>query len=211
MADHKQVMTGINRIPGISYPALTPNLKGFEAAVCYILFLFLNLLTLLYHLVNVINSFVTHVEGCGGIKLVAWNVGWCFVQYAHLSWFFVFMGTDQDFEAKDLGMFIQKLRRRAYGTQARKEFDQTSFALKGYWRWKLTVRKQMKNANHSIFSFSYAIKYFNFFFFKKLKPVVPQWIIQPNIPSFVQFHSFDIYWMCHHYWLSSLTTFFVLC
>ena len=54
----------------------------------------------------------------------------------------------------------------AYGTQARKEFDQTSFALKGYWRWKLTVRKQMKNANHSIFSFSYAIKYFNFFFFK---------------------------------------------
>lgn len=163
MADHKQVMTGINRIPGISYPALTPNLKGFEAAVCYILFLFLNLLTLLYHLMNVINSFVTHVEGCGGIKLVAWIVGWCFVQYAHLSWFFVFMGTDQDFEAKDLAMFIQKLRRRAYGTQARKEFDQTSFALKGYWRWKLTVRKQMKNANHSIFSFSYAIKYFNFF------------------------------------------------
>lgn len=33
MADHKQVMTGISRIPGISYPALTPNLKGFEAAM----------------------------------------------------------------------------------------------------------------------------------------------------------------------------------
>ena len=29
MADHDQVMKGINRIPGISYPALTPNLKGF--------------------------------------------------------------------------------------------------------------------------------------------------------------------------------------
>ena len=42
MADHKQVMTGISKIPGISYPALTPNLKGFEAAVCYILFLVLN-------------------------------------------------------------------------------------------------------------------------------------------------------------------------
>lgn len=45
------------------------------------------------------------------------------------------MGIDQEFEiAKDLAMFIQKLRRRAYVTQARKEFDQTSFAMKGYWR-----------------------------------------------------------------------------
>ena len=36
--------------------------------------------------------------------------------------FFVFMGTDQDFEiAKDLAMFIQKLRRRAYVTQARSD------------------------------------------------------------------------------------------
>ena len=45
------------------------------------------------------------------------------------------MGIDQEFEiAKDLAMFIQKLRRRAYVTQARKEFDQTSFAMKDYWR-----------------------------------------------------------------------------
>ena len=91
--------------------------------------------------------------------------------------------------------------------------DQTSFALKGYKRWKLTVRKQKKNANvnHSIFSFNYTIKYFNFFF--QLKPVVSQWIIQPTIPSqsFAQFYSFDIYWMCYHHWLSSLTTFFVHC
>ena len=73
-------------------------------------------------LMNVINSFVTHVEGCGGIKLVAKNVGSCFVQYVRLSWFFVFMGTDQDFEiAKYLAMFIQKLRRRAYVTQARSD------------------------------------------------------------------------------------------
>ena len=75
------------------------------------------------------------MEGCSGIKLVALNFGRCFVQYAHLSWFFVFMGSDQEFEiAKDLAMFVQKLRRRAYVTQARKEFDQTSFAMKGYWR-----------------------------------------------------------------------------
>ena len=75
------------------------------------------------------------------------------------------MGIDQEFEiAKDLAMFIQKLRRRAYVTQARKEFDQTSFAMKDYWRWKLTVSKQKKNANYSIFSFNwYAIKYFNLF------------------------------------------------
>ena len=33
MADHEEVMKGITRIPGVSYPALTPNLKGFEAAV----------------------------------------------------------------------------------------------------------------------------------------------------------------------------------
>jgi len=33
MADHEQVIRGINKIPGISYPVLTPNLKGFQAAV----------------------------------------------------------------------------------------------------------------------------------------------------------------------------------
>ena len=33
MADHKQVIEGIKKIPGVSYSALTPNLKGFEAAV----------------------------------------------------------------------------------------------------------------------------------------------------------------------------------
>ncbi|XP_067047349.1 hydroxymethylglutaryl-CoA lyase, mitochondrial-like isoform X7 [Acropora muricata] len=33
MADHKQVIEGIKKIPGVSYSALTPNLKGFEAAM----------------------------------------------------------------------------------------------------------------------------------------------------------------------------------
>jgi len=33
MADNAEVMRGIGRIPGVSYPVLTPNLKGFEAAV----------------------------------------------------------------------------------------------------------------------------------------------------------------------------------
>uniref|UniRef100_A0A8D2L4Q2 Hydroxymethylglutaryl-CoA lyase, mitochondrial n=1 Tax=Varanus komodoensis TaxID=61221 RepID=A0A8D2L4Q2_VARKO len=33
MADHAEVMQGIRKAPGISYPVLTPNLKGFQAAV----------------------------------------------------------------------------------------------------------------------------------------------------------------------------------
>ncbi|XP_028936614.1 hydroxymethylglutaryl-CoA lyase, mitochondrial isoform X1 [Ornithorhynchus anatinus] len=33
MADHVQVLQGIRRSPGVTYPVLTPNLKGFEAAV----------------------------------------------------------------------------------------------------------------------------------------------------------------------------------
>ena len=33
MADHNEVMKGIRREPGVSYPVLTPNLKGFESAV----------------------------------------------------------------------------------------------------------------------------------------------------------------------------------
>src|SRR5574341_2451596 len=32
MADHAEVLEGIRRKPGVSYPVLTPNLKGFEAA-----------------------------------------------------------------------------------------------------------------------------------------------------------------------------------
>ena len=32
MADHTEVMKRIRRKPGVSYPVLTPNLKGFEAA-----------------------------------------------------------------------------------------------------------------------------------------------------------------------------------
>ncbi len=32
MADHTEVLEGIRRRPGVSYPVLTPNLKGFEAA-----------------------------------------------------------------------------------------------------------------------------------------------------------------------------------
>lgn len=33
MADHAEVLRGIQRLSGVSYPVLTPNLKGFEAAV----------------------------------------------------------------------------------------------------------------------------------------------------------------------------------
>lgn len=33
MADHSEVMKGIVKIPGISYPVLVPNIKGFEAAL----------------------------------------------------------------------------------------------------------------------------------------------------------------------------------
>ncbi len=33
MADHAEVLAGIRRRPGVSYPVLTPNLKGFEAAL----------------------------------------------------------------------------------------------------------------------------------------------------------------------------------
>ncbi|PAU78862.1 hydroxymethylglutaryl-CoA lyase [Halomonas salipaludis] len=33
MADHREVMTGLTRRPGVTYTALTPNLKGLEAAL----------------------------------------------------------------------------------------------------------------------------------------------------------------------------------
>ncbi|XP_049630902.1 hydroxymethylglutaryl-CoA lyase, mitochondrial isoform X3 [Suncus etruscus] len=33
MADHTEVLKGIQKFPGISYPVLTPNFKGFQAAV----------------------------------------------------------------------------------------------------------------------------------------------------------------------------------
>lgn len=33
MADQVEVMQGISKKPGVSYPVLTPNLKGFQAAV----------------------------------------------------------------------------------------------------------------------------------------------------------------------------------
>jgi hydroxymethylglutaryl-CoA lyase len=33
MADHAQVMRGLHRREGVNYPVLTPNLKGFEAAL----------------------------------------------------------------------------------------------------------------------------------------------------------------------------------
>src|SRR5207302_9113819 len=32
MADHAEVLERVRRRPGVSYPVLTPNLKGFEAA-----------------------------------------------------------------------------------------------------------------------------------------------------------------------------------
>lgn len=33
MADHAQVMAGLPQAPGVTFPVLTPNLRGFEAAV----------------------------------------------------------------------------------------------------------------------------------------------------------------------------------
>jgi hydroxymethylglutaryl-CoA lyase len=33
MSDHNEVMAGIDRVPGVTYSALVPNIKGFEAAV----------------------------------------------------------------------------------------------------------------------------------------------------------------------------------
>ncbi|XP_049288077.1 hydroxymethylglutaryl-CoA lyase, mitochondrial [Anopheles funestus] len=33
MGDNAEVLKGINKLPGISYPVLTPNLKGFQAAI----------------------------------------------------------------------------------------------------------------------------------------------------------------------------------
>lgn len=33
MADQEEVMRGINRKLGVNYPVLTPNLKGYRAAV----------------------------------------------------------------------------------------------------------------------------------------------------------------------------------
>lgn len=39
MADNAEVLRRINRHNGISYSVLTPNLKGFQAAVSFISFL----------------------------------------------------------------------------------------------------------------------------------------------------------------------------
>jgi len=33
MGDNAEVMARINRRPGVSYPVLTPNLKGFQGAI----------------------------------------------------------------------------------------------------------------------------------------------------------------------------------
>lgn len=33
MGDNTEVLTGIKKVDGVSYPVLTPNLKGFEAAL----------------------------------------------------------------------------------------------------------------------------------------------------------------------------------
>lgn len=35
LADHTEVLRGIQRVKGVSYPVLTPNIKGFEAAVSH--------------------------------------------------------------------------------------------------------------------------------------------------------------------------------
>lgn len=34
MADNSQVFKGITKKPGVDYPVLIPNMKGFESAVC---------------------------------------------------------------------------------------------------------------------------------------------------------------------------------
>ena len=41
MADHEQIMKGINKHPSVSYPALTPNLKGFQTAVSNYIYIIL--------------------------------------------------------------------------------------------------------------------------------------------------------------------------
>ena len=33
MADHREIMQSIRRLPNVSYPVLTPNLKGYQAAL----------------------------------------------------------------------------------------------------------------------------------------------------------------------------------
>ncbi len=33
MADHAEVLSGVDKYPGVSYPVLVPNIKGYEAAV----------------------------------------------------------------------------------------------------------------------------------------------------------------------------------
>jgi hydroxymethylglutaryl-CoA lyase len=33
MADHSEVYSGIEKKPGVSYPVLVPNMKGFEEAL----------------------------------------------------------------------------------------------------------------------------------------------------------------------------------
>lgn len=38
MADHTEVLKGIDKHPGISYPVLVPNMKGLEAAVSIFFF-----------------------------------------------------------------------------------------------------------------------------------------------------------------------------
>lgn len=40
MADHSEVLRGIEKVPGVRYPVLTPNLKGFESAVSHFFFFF---------------------------------------------------------------------------------------------------------------------------------------------------------------------------
>lgn len=37
MADHVEVLKGIGKYPGVSYPVLVPNMKGLEAAVSVII------------------------------------------------------------------------------------------------------------------------------------------------------------------------------
>lgn len=74
MADHVDVLKGITKSPHVKYPVLTPNLRGYQAAVsknvyylCHDI-LFLELLTTVCHLFKCLSPFIYNI--CPDLKLV---------------------------------------------------------------------------------------------------------------------------------------------
>ncbi len=65
MKDHREVMQGIHKNPLVSYPVLTPNIEGFNAAVSVSRSL----------LVHNLASQGLCCSPCGGIKTLACEVG----------------------------------------------------------------------------------------------------------------------------------------